>query len=310
MLIYNNNTPILFLIFNRPDITQQVFDAIRKVKPLRLYIAADGPRNEKEKINCDKTRNIINQIDWKCELKTLFREKNLGCRSAVSSAITWFFENEEEGIILEDDCLPSESFFGFCSYMLEYYRYDDRIGHIAGSNFQQGYKRGDGSYYFSNLTHVWGWAGWRRVWEDYDVDLSLFPQFVVSDVIDSIGSHNPHKEYWIHCLKETYKGNISSWAYQYAFLNLAKGRLSVMPNVNLISNIGFGVEATHTTEEGHPFGNLKRNEIEFVKHPEFYQADIEADLFTQKLEYNIADTPSRKKGLLSRAWKRIKEEIK
>jgi hypothetical protein len=164
------------MIFRRPDFTSRVFEQIRNVRPARLYIAADGPRSgrEGEQQLCIETRAIIEQIDWDCELKTLFREKNLGCKMAISSAIDWFFEQEEEGIILEDDCLPNQSFFRFCDTMLEKYRNDDRIRHISGCNLQHGKKWGTASYYFSNLTHAWGWANWRRVWKDYDRDLKLY----------------------------------------------------------------------------------------------------------------------------------------
>ncbi len=159
-------TPILFLIFNRPDTTKRVFESISRVKPTKLYIAADGARKNKvgEVLLCQETRNIIELIDWECEIKTLFRTENLGCKIAVSSAIDWFFENEEQGIILEDDCLPHPSFFGYCETLLNYYKDDLRIGHIGGDNFQKGKKRGEGSYYFSQYYFIWGWAIWKLAW--------------------------------------------------------------------------------------------------------------------------------------------------
>jgi len=307
-MTYDRNTPILLIVFNRPDLTALVFESIKKVKPRKLYIAADGPRNENESQLCQETRNIvIEHIDWDCEIKTLFREQNLGCKDAVSQAITWFFENEEEGIVLEDDCVPCESFFGFCSQMLQKYRDDERVGHIAGSNFQQGNIRGNGSYYFSNLTHVWGWAGWRRVWKDYDVNMQQFPLIKEAGYIDQCKSHVPYKEHWLHCFEETYMGRINTWDYQYAFLNLIKGRVSVMPNVNLISNVGFRSDATHTITD-HPFSELKTYEMDTIVHPANFIADVEADLFTQRIEYlgHQNTDPVRKKGLLSRTWKKIK----
>ena len=182
------NTPILFLIFNRPDTTFKVFEEIRKIKPAKLYIAADGPRpnviGEEEK--CTASRNIIKQVDWDCDVKTLFREKNLGCKIAVSSAISWFFENVEEGIILEDDTFPTQSFFWFCQELLDFYRNDSRIMHISGNNFQLGKIRGEGSYYFSKYNHIWGWATWKRAWRFYDVSLNTFPIFVQRKVIKNI----------------------------------------------------------------------------------------------------------------------------
>ena len=160
------DTPILFLVFNRPDTTSKVFQRIREIQPLKLFIAADGPRPEKEgeKEKCETVkRSVLENIDWPCEVKTLFRNNNLGCGKAVSNAITWFFQNVEEGIILEDDILPDKSFFNFCKDLLEKYRYDERIKVIGGSNIHK--KAGiKDSYYFSSICRIWGWASWRRVW--------------------------------------------------------------------------------------------------------------------------------------------------
>src|SRR5262249_20722231 len=158
--------PVLFLIFNRPNTTARVMEAIRTAGPGRLYVAADGPRdgNADEAKRCAEVRRIATQVDWPCEVQTLFRERNLGCRQAVSSAITWFFEQEQEGIILEDDCLPSPSFFPYCAELLARFRNDERIMCITGCNFQQDMKGYPYSYYFSKYHHVWGWATWRRAW--------------------------------------------------------------------------------------------------------------------------------------------------
>jgi len=166
-------SPVLFLIFNRPETTQQVFSAIRKAKPPRLYVAADGPRsdypNEDEK--CEHSRKIATNVDWDCEVKTLFRDQNLGCRLAVSQAISWFFENEPEGIILEDDCLPSQSFFWFCQELLEDFRNDKQVGAICGFYSNELDYKPSASYFFSRYMRVWGWAGWRRTFEEYDSHL-------------------------------------------------------------------------------------------------------------------------------------------
>lgn len=153
-------TAVLFLVFNRPETTKTVFEAIRKAKPKRLYIAADGPRKHREGENekVSSVRQIVTYVDWPCDVKTLFRDENLGCKSAVSGAITWFFNHEEEGIILEDDCLPHPDFFPFCESLLKRYANDERIWVITGNNFQNGIQRGEASYYFSRYNHVWGWA--------------------------------------------------------------------------------------------------------------------------------------------------------
>ena len=173
---YQTTSAVLFVIFNRPDTTEKVFAQIKAAKPKRLYIAADAPRANfpGEELRCKQAKQIVENIDWECEVKTLYKKKNVGCREGVLSAVTWFFNHEEEGIILEDDCLPANSFFKFCDVMLEKYRDDTRIRHITGCNLQQGKKWGDSTYYFSNRTHVWGWASWKRVWKDYDKELSKY----------------------------------------------------------------------------------------------------------------------------------------
>ena len=165
-ILYQTKSAVLFVVFNRPDTTKRVFEAIRLAKPKRLYITTDGPRpNMPDDVQlCKQTREIVSVVDWDCEVKTLFREENAGCKNGVSAAINWFFDHEEEGIILEDDCLPANSFFKFCDTLLEKYRYDTRVRHITGCNLQFGKKWGDASYYFSNLTNGWGWASWRRAW--------------------------------------------------------------------------------------------------------------------------------------------------
>jgi len=286
MLPYNRNTPILFLIFNRPSTTARVFSQIQKMKPSKFYIAADGPRDHKEKEICEQVRDMVVAIDWECDVFKIFRDENLGCAKAISEAISWFFELEPEGIILEDDCLPSDSFFGFCSAMLERYRDDERIGHINGSNYQNGIIRGDGSYYFSTLTHVWGWAGWRRVWKDYQLRPASFIQFEKMRRIEQMPAHAPFKDIWLHNFRVHCVGTASSWDYQYSYLNLINHRLTVIPNTNLISNIGCSDNPTHFIQD-HPLADVPLCEMEEIVHPSFFIADIEADMFTQYKEYRI-----------------------
>lgn len=301
MLIFDQDTPILLLVFNRPDVTAQVFDRIKKVAPKKLYVAADGFRSESEIFKCDQVRAIVTNITWDCEIKTLFRAQNLGCGKAVSEGIKWFFEHEEAGIVLEDDCLPELSFFSFCSTMLKHFKEDDRIAHISGSNFQDGHNRGDGSYYFSALTHVWGWASWRRAWKDYDFKISTFPK--LDTQFNAFPSHKPFAPHWLKIFDRVHKGEIDTWDYQYAYHNLINGRKAVMPNSNLITNIGIGTEATHTQGD-HPLINDKIDQITAIVHPTFQIQDVEADCYTQQKEFNSQEP--KKKGFLSRTWKNIK----
>ena len=289
MLTYNLNTPILFVIFNRLDTALKVFSRIKNAKPKYLYIAADGPRNEKEALTCSDVRNtVVSQIDWPCSVKTLFRTENLGCKKSLSGAISWFFENEPEGIILEDDCLPSESFFGFCSQLLEKYRDDERIGHISGSNDQSGVKRGDGSYYFSTLTGIWGWAGWRRVWKDYDLNMDSYPLFEQLNYLEKMPAHAPFKHYWKQMFQTHYQNkNVNSWSFQYAYLNLINNRLSINPNVNLISNIGCSSPEASHFDANNPAANRALEELEDLKEPSFIVPDIVADITAQKFEFTL-----------------------
>ena len=283
---YKVKSPILFIIFNRPHETEQVFEAIRKAQPKKLYIAADGPRLTKKEdlMLCQQTRDIIKNVDWDCEVKTLLRDENLGCKKAVSEAITWFFDNEPEGIILEDDCLPNIDFFMFMDQMLEYYRYNDKVAHICGCNFQDGIKRGLYSYYFSNITHVWGWAGWRRVWIKYDVHMSMLNKAIKKDFLSALTDSKINKLFLETSYKKVVKGHINTWDYQYGFLNLLNNMVSVIPNNNMLSNIGFNKNGTHTLTESVmadiPFEPL----ILPLKHPDIIITSKEADEYTLKKE--------------------------
>lgn len=165
---------VLFLIFNRLDTASRVFEAIREARPFRLYIAADGPRLHKlgELEACISVRRLVTQIDWPCEIHTLFREQNLGCARAVKEAIDWFFEHEEEGIILEDDCLPRPEFFSFCSEMLDRWRNNKEIMMISGTNYLFGKISSSYDYYFSHFAAIWGWATWKRAWTQLDLSIS------------------------------------------------------------------------------------------------------------------------------------------
>jgi hypothetical protein len=271
-------TPILFLIFNRPDATEKVFAEIRRAAPPRLYIAADGPRkgNANDEKLCSDVLNVVKNIDWKCDVKTLFRKENLGCRKAVSSAITWFFQNEEQGIILEDDCLPHPTFFNYCEIMLNRYKDDYRIAHIGGASFLPE-KVGNGDYYYSNLTNVWGWAGWRRVWQRYDVEMKSWPEFRKTNYLHYLYPDRNILRHLQVVFDETYQGEIDTWDYQLTYLNLTNRGLSIIPNNNLISNIGFSTQATHTFKN-HPYANLQLRPMERFNPPDFIIPEYSADL--------------------------------
>ncbi|MDO6430404.1 hypothetical protein Q4E93_07395 [Flavitalea sp. BT771] len=280
-------TPVLLLVFARPAATKLVFQEIRKARPRKLYIAADGPvqGNPGSAEKCARVRESVAQVDWDCEVRTLFRETNLGCRAAVSEALHWFFSQENEGIILEDDCLPGQSFFSFCESMLEKYRNDKRVMHISGTNLQFGQKRGDASYYFSSIPSVWGWAAWKRSWEQYDVQMSLYPEFKASGLIKTILPDERVAAHVMHVLQMNYEGKISTWDHQYGFSLVINNGLCIVPNVNLISNLGYSKTDDPLAADNYLLSRIPVEEITFpLTHPVFFVPDKEADLFQAQLD--------------------------
>jgi hypothetical protein len=275
--------PVLLIIFNRPDTTKEVFEAIRKAKPPRLYVAADGPRPgvKSDVIKCREARQIVDRVDWDCEVKTLFRESNLNCGIAPSSAFTWFFEHEEEGIILEDDCLPSQSFFWYCQELLERYKNDYRVMHIGGNNFLQGWQKDrDYSYYFSRSGHIWGWATWRRAWKHFDFNISLYPKLKQKDYFSNFFLNWPEKFYRLRKFDKTVNknGKVDWWDYQWDFARYIHSGLAIVPKVNLVKNIGFGDIATHTTNGETYTAKMEAAEIELpLQHPPFLIRDVESE---------------------------------
>jgi hypothetical protein len=293
------NKPVLFLVFNRPDTTSRVFAAIRAAKPVRLYVAADGPRAERagEAELCAETRRIATAVDWPCEVKTLFREKNLGCGRAVSGAISWFFDNEPEGIILEDDCLPHPDFFPYCSEMLEKYRDNSKVMFIGATNFQDGVSRGTGSYYFSSHSHVWGWASWRRAWKCYDFEMKNMTVPELCLIMSSKGFTKSQATYWLQVFKQMKEHAIDTWDYQWHFSIWFAGGIAVIPNSNLVTNIGF--YGAHYSGGGNDI-NRPCASILPLMHPSEISIDKAADLYFHK-EYI-----SKPRNLLIRILKRLK----
>ncbi|HEY9855515.1 MAG TPA: glycosyltransferase family 2 protein [Stenomitos sp.] len=243
------NTPVALILFNRPDTTERVFRAIAQAKPRKLLVVADGPRPDKpgEAERCAAARAVLERIDWDCELLTNFSDTNLGTKRRVSGGLDWVFDQVEEAIILEDDCLPDPSFFPYCQELLERYRHDTRIAMIHGINKQQGQKRTDYSYYFTRYMHIWGWASWRRAWQHYDVNLALWPEIRDGGLLK--GHFDPHAEReHMEVFEQLYRGEIDTWDIQWAFACFIQGGLAIAPAVNLISNLGFGSDATRTLD--------------------------------------------------------------
>lgn len=283
-------TPITFIIFKRPHTTAKVFERIRQVQPKKLFVIADGPRSDREgeAEKCAATRAIIEKVDWDCEVIKNYSEVNLGCARRVSSGLDWVFENVEETIILEDDCIPHITFFQFCEELLEKYRNDSRITSIAAQNAQLGQKRTDYSYYFSSYSHCWGWASWRRAWKNYDLHIKLWQEVKKSNILDSILNDSKAVSYWESIFDSIYENPTGiTWDYQWTFACWMQGGLNIIPNVNLVQNVGLGADATNfNSNQEVSFINLPTEAIEFpLKHPPFVVRNLPADNFIQKTVY-------------------------
>lgn len=298
------NTAVLFLVFNRLDTTKQVFEAIRQAKPPRLYIAADGARETKEG-EAEKVQAVrdyvMENIDWDCEVKTLFREKNLGCKYAVSGAITWFFENEEQGIILEDDCLPSQSFFWYCESLLNHYGEDKRIFSISG-NLRENYEvPSGGSVYKSHFFNMWGWATWRHQWQKYSVD--YFDTEGVEFLNNcSFLNYMGGIRYWIDIFNKMKGESINTWDYQATFLSFSETLYNLYPSVNLVKNLGFGEDATHTFDSKSLASRIGNSDFILTEHLVLLDEMVLVDdIFYD--EYSV-------KSYLYRAVRRLKRVLR
>ncbi|MFA5205970.1 MAG: class I SAM-dependent methyltransferase [Lentisphaeria bacterium] len=283
--------PVLFLVFNRPATTARVFAAIRAARPPRLYVAADGPRTDRpgEAAACAEVRRIASAVDWPCELKTLLRDTNLGCRQAVSAAIGWFFDQEPEGIILEDDCLPHPDFFLFCADLLPRYRHQDHILMVSGDNFQPRQPSASHSYYFSGIPHIWGWASWRRAWRLHDPNLLDWPGLRFSGWLESVLCDPTGAAGWTRRFDDAFRRRIDTWDYAWTFTCWRRKSLCILPSVNLVSNIGFGTAATHTAR-ANPYANLPSTALAFpLHHPTGVpQRDLHADAFTEQTMFKAS----------------------
>jgi hypothetical protein len=239
--------PILFLIFNRPNTTNVVFEEIRKQRPRQLFIAADGPRptHVGDNEHCAQARSIVDRIDWPCEIHTLFRDQNLGCGRAVSESVTWFFAHVEQGIILEDDCVPDQTFFDFCAQMLEHYRDNQKIMMIAGTSYLFNTVQSRESYFFSRYYPVWGWATWRRAWNQYDFELREWAEYRPTHMLKKVFDNKRIVNFWTHYFDRIVQKELDTWDVQWTYACLKHQALCIVPFNNLISNIGyFGLHAT------------------------------------------------------------------
>jgi len=301
--------PVAFFVFNRPDTTQRVFEAIARAKPRRLLVVADGPRLDRagEADACARARAVLEAVDWDCEVRTNYSDVNLGCRRRVSSGLDWIFSVAEQAVILEDDCVPHPDFFPFCAALLDRYRDDDRIMAISGSNFHKGRRWGDGSYYFSRYVDVWGWATWRRAWQYYDVNLRVLPAFLEQWAMGRLSSE-PEIRHWLDVLRATYDGLIDTWDYQWLFAVWLQRGLVAVPNVNLVSNIGFGPRATHTKDGYCAYAALQTSPLGNLYHPRVVERHLEADLHYIRIRMTRPYS-HRVRGYFRRRFDWLREQI-
>lgn len=282
------NTPILTIHFNRPEISKHLFAKLKEVKPNKLFIAIDGPREDRpgEDKLVEEVKSVFKDIDWECEVHTLYQEKNLGCRYAVTAAIDWFFSQVEYGIILEDDCIPHISFFDYSEEVLTKYEHDERVMVVTGSNFQDENVRGDGSYFFTRYIHIWGWATWKRAWDLYHPTWDKYTTFRERGLIKQLYKRENEQRFWEGNFNAIADG-LDTWDYQWVFTVLANNGLTVAPNVNLISNIGFNSQATHTYDSDNPLSDRPTEPIGKIVHPTFMLVDQEADDYSAEKVFNI-----------------------
>lgn len=301
------HTPVVLLMFRRPDTTARVFAEIARAQPPKLLVVADGPRPDRpdEAEQCAATRAIIEQVDWPCEVLTNYAETNMGLRRRVSSGITWAFEQVDEAIILEDDCVPHPTFFRFCQELLERYRDDERVMHISGDNFQYGHRRTSYSYYFSYYPHCWGWATWRRAWQHYDDDMTLWSEVRDTGRLKDVFVDTEVVHYWSRILQRTYEKQVDSWAYIWGFTCWHQSGLTILPDCNLVTNIGFGSDATHTTQKRSTTNALTTQAMSFpLNQPPYVIQNRLADRFTEERLFGI------RKSFQNRLKQRIKSTIK
>lgn len=285
------DVPILLCIFNRPDKLKKIVSELRSIQPKYLYVAADGPRLRvtTDILNTALARNVINEIDWDCEIKTLFQEKNLGCRLGMTAGIDWFFANVESGIILEDDCIPQKNFFEYAKELLTKYQDDQRIMSIGAQYFHGTPHHTNDSYFFSRYVYCWGWATWRRAWSKHDYEMVSWDKLGNSDWLLQIGNGKRiFKKYWEKIFNRCYSGEIDSWAYRWTLSCWSQSGLSIVPTKNLVTNIGFDDQATHTFRGNRFTENLPLDQLEFpLKHPSIVCANYAADMWISKHIFNV-----------------------
>jgi hypothetical protein len=293
-------TPVALLVFNRPEPTRRVLEAVARARPARLFVVADGPRPDRpdDAALCAATRAMFEHLDWPCEVTTDFAASNLGCRRRLSGGISWVFEQVPEAIFLEDDCLPDASFFPYCEELLARYRDDPRIFIISGDNFLFGRHAVAHSYYATRFLHIWGWAGWRRAWRHYDVDMRAWPGLRDTPWLEQTLDIPGAARHFRRRFDATHAGRLNTWDYQWALSMWRQDGLAIAPARNLVQNIGVGAQATNMAAAT-PEALAPLEQLDFpLRHP----SRLERDLVADRVEAAQLGLTAPRRGLLDR-WK-------
>lgn len=276
------NTPVALIVFNRPRLVSRVLERVAEARPPKLFIIADGPRNEEDRSLCAQVRNIVSKPPWPVEIHTNFSEVNLGGPRRVPSGLDWVFAQVPEAIILEDDCLPAPDFFPFCDEMLERYRNDCRIGVVSGDNFAPGIRCPD-SYYFSKYPFVWGWATWRRTWSLFDFEMRSWQKAKSVGLLNSVLSTPETIAFWTRTF-DYVCGAPLAWDAKLVYMCFTNSLLNVLPAENLVSNIGWGADASHAFDVSSPLANIPTGKLSFpLRHPDLVYCWKEADEAAEEL---------------------------
>jgi hypothetical protein len=297
-----NNTPVLLIVFNRPNTTQIVFDAIKKAKPKKLYVAADAPRlgNKTDEINCLLVKEIVKQVDWDCEAYYRFSETNQGCGPGPYNAISWIFDNEDHAIILEDDCVPALPFFSYCDELLEKYKADTRIWLISGNQYNEEAATTKHSYFFSKYGHSWGWATWKRCWSQMDMAMRKYPLFESQNLFLSAYHTKKEVDFFKKVYKKIYEDKSSKthiWDFQFGFTLLSNNHMCIVPNKNLVANIGY--LGTHSEVKNRFHDRPVDENYKIRSHPDFILCDVVYDAYHFNHHWN------KKSPILFRIFKKI-----
>lgn len=305
-------TPVALIIFNRPDCARLVFDAIARSKPKKLFVIADGPRSNRpdDAEKCAAARAVVERVDWDCEVATDFSDVNLGCNRRVVTGVNWVFEQVEQAIILEDDCLPDPTFFTFCEELLDRYRDDERVMMIGGVNFLGEWKTPHQSYYYSYFGGTWGWASWRRAWRLNDPEMKIWPAVLEVRALENMFPNPRHAAYWKEIFQKLYDEQINdTWDYQWLLACWINSGYRIFPEVNLISNLGFRGDATHTIVENQ-MANMPTAPISFpLKRPPMMVRSVEADNLIQELFCPAEVAVAQPNSLATRIAGRIKAVV-